>query len=139
MTLAVDASALVKRYLHEPGRDLVVESMAADDVWCASALCRTEVLLVLHRIASGPRQASALARAFRDDWDAFHVVPVDDRCLARAADVGAEYGLRTVDAVHLAAADRLPRPVHYLTFDRHQIPGALALGLQVISPVASEA
>ena len=138
MTLAVDASALVKRYLREPGRDLVLETMAADDVWCASELCRTEVLLVLHRIASGPRQAGALARAFRDDWDAFHVVPVDDRCLARATDVGTEFGLRTVDAVHLAAADRLPRPTSYLTFDRHQIPGALALGLQVISPLASE-
>ena len=139
MTLAVDASALVKRYLHEPGRELVLEAMGADDVWCASELCRTEVLLVLHRVASGPRQANALARSFRDDWDAFNVVPVDDRCLARAADIGAEYGLRTVDAVHLAAADRLPRPTHYLTFDRHQIPGALALGLQVVSPLASEA
>ena len=139
MTLAIDASALVKRYLHEPGRDLVLDAMAADAVWCASELSRTEVLLVLHRIASGPRQAAALARAFRDDWDAFHVVPVDDRCLARATDIGAEYGLRTVDAVHLAAADRLPRPTHFLTFDRHQIPGALALGLQVVSPLASDA
>jgi predicted nucleic acid-binding protein len=138
MTLAVDASALVKRYLHEPGRELVMDAMRADDVWCASALCRTEVLLVLHRIASGPRQANALARSFRDDWDAFNVVPVDGRCLARATDIGTEYGLRTVDAVHLAAADRLPRPTHFLTFDRHQIPGALALGLQVISPLALE-
>ena len=33
------------------------------------------------------------------------------------------------------AADRLPRPTNFLTFDRHQIPGALALGLEVISPV----
>ena len=136
MTLAVDASALVKRYVHEDGRELVLEAMAADDVWCASELCRTETMLVLHRVATGPRQADLLWRAFRDDWDAFNVVPVDDRCLARAVDIGAEYGLRTVDAVHLAAADRLPRPTHYLTFDRRQIPGALALGLQVISPLA---
>ena len=135
MTLAVDASAFVKRYLHEPGRDLVLDTMASDPVWCASALCRSEVLLVLHRIASGPRQAAALGRAFRDDWDACNVVPVDERCLARAADVGIEFGLRTVDAVHLAAADRLPRPTSFLTFDRHQIPGALALGLEVVSPV----
>ena len=138
MTLAVDSSALVKRYLREPGRDLVVETMAADPVWCASELVRTEVMLALHRVAIGPRQADQLWRSFRDDWDAFHVVPVDDRCLARAVDVGARFGLRTVDAVHLAAADRLPRPARYLTFDRHQIPGALALGLDVVSPVASE-
>jgi predicted nucleic acid-binding protein len=137
--LAIDASAFVKRYLREPGHDLVVETMAADDVWCASELCRTEVLLVLHRIASGPRQARDLSAAFREDWDACNVVPVDDRCLARATDVGTEYGLRTVDAIHLAAADRLPRPAHFLTFDRHQIPGALAIGLEVISPLALEA
>ncbi|HVM51646.1 MAG TPA: type II toxin-antitoxin system VapC family toxin [Acidimicrobiales bacterium] len=138
MTLAVDASALVKRYLHEPGRDLVLEAMADDRLWCASELCRAEAMLVLHRVASGPRQARDLWRSFRDDWDAFNVVPVDDRCLARATEIGVEFGLRTVDAVHLAAADRLPRPVSYLTFDRHQIPGALALGLQVVSPLASE-
>ena len=132
--IAVDASALVKRYLQEPGRDLVLDAMGSDPVWCASELCRAEAMLVLHRVASGPRQADALWRAFRDDWDAFNVVPVDDHCLAHAVEIGAEYGLRTVDAVHLAAADRLPRPTHFLTFDRHQIPGALALGLQVISP-----
>ena len=137
--LGVDASALVKRYLHEPGRDLVLEAMDGDPVWCASELCRAETMLVLHRIASGPRQAEVLWRAFRDDWDAFNVVPVDDRCLAHAVEIGAEYGLRTVDAVHLAAADRLPRPTQWLTFDRHQIPGALALGLDVISPIAFEA
>jgi len=136
--LAIDASAFVKRYLREPGRELVVSTMAADPLWCASELCRTETMLVLHRIASGPRQARDLQRAFRDDWDAVHVVPVDDRCLARATDLGVEFGLRTVDAVHLAAADRLPRPTSYLTFDRHQIPGALAIGLDVISPLASE-
>jgi predicted nucleic acid-binding protein len=133
--IAIDASAFVKRYLHEPGRDLVLQAMAEDRVWCASELCRTEAMLVLHRIASGPRQRDALWRSFRDDWDACNVVPVDDRCLARATEIGVEFGLRTVDAVHLAAADRLPRPASFLTFDRHQIPGALALGLEVISPV----
>lgn len=136
MTVFVDASAFVKRYLHEPGHDLVVDAMSSDPVWCASELCRTETLLVLHRVASGPRMARDLWAAFRDDWDACNVVPVDDRCLARATDIGVEFGVRTVDAVHLAAADRLPRPVSYLTFDRQQIPGALALGLQVVSPLA---
>ena len=136
--IAIDSSALAKRYLREPGHELVVEAMEGDPVWCASELVRTEVMLALHRVAIGPRQADQLWRALRDDWDAFHVVPIDDRCLARAVEVGAQFGLRTVDAVHLAAIDRLPRPVRFLTFDRHQIPGALALGLDVLSPLASE-
>jgi predicted nucleic acid-binding protein len=133
--LVVDASALVKRYVREPGRDLVLAAMDADDVWCASALARSETMVTLHRMASGPYQQARLWHAFRDDWDAFVVVPVDDRCLARAIEIGAEFGVRTVDAIHLAAADRLPRPVRYLTFDRHQIPAAVALGLEVVSPV----
>ena len=63
--------------------------------------------------------------------------PLDDRCLARAVEIGATYGVRIVDAIHLAAADRLPGPVRYLTFDRHQIPAADALGFEVVSPVAA--
>jgi predicted nucleic acid-binding protein len=134
VTLALDTSALVRRYIDEPERDLVVETMGASPVWVASALARTEVLITLHQLAAGPRQQARLWSSFRDDWAAFAVVPVDDRCLARAVELGAQFGVRIVDAIHLAAADRLPRPVRFLTFDRHQIPAAAALGLEVISP-----
>ena len=133
MTLFVDTSALVKRYVDEPDRDLVLDAMAADEVWCASALCRTEALLVLHRIAATPRQAERLATMLRSDWDAFHVVPVDERCLASAADIGANYGLKAVDAIHLAAAARLPRPVRYLTLDPRQVSAAVAFDLEHVT------
>jgi predicted nucleic acid-binding protein len=137
VTLAIDTSALLKRYLREPGRELVVETMDGDTDWCASALVRTEVLVALHRSAVSRRQQQQLWSTFRDDWDAMVVIPVDDRCLGRAVEIGAGFGIRTVDAIHLAAADRLPRPTRYLTFDRHQIPAAASLGLEVVSPVES--
>ena len=89
-------------------------------------------------VARRARQQSALWRELRDEWDAFWVVPIDDRCMARAVEIGATYGVRIVDAIHLAAADRLPGPVRYLTFERQQIPAADALGFEVISAVASE-
>jgi predicted nucleic acid-binding protein len=135
MTLFVDTSALVRRYVRDRHRPMVIDAMRADDRWCASALARTETQLALHRTAVSPGQQTALWRALRDDWEAFWVVPLDDRCLARAVELGATYGLRIVDAVHVAAADRLPRPVRFLTFDRRQIPAAASLGLEVISPV----
>jgi predicted nucleic acid-binding protein len=134
VTLFLDTSAIVRRYVRAPGRDLVLDAMAADADWCASALCRSEALLALHRLAVAPSQSARMWSRLRDDWDAFVVVPVDDRCLAHAVELGATYALRTVDAVHLAAADRLPRPASYVTFDRHQIPAAAALGFDVISP-----
>ena len=42
-----------------------------------------------------------------------------------------------MDAIHLAAADRLPRPVRYLTLDRHQIPAAAGLGFDLVAPLAN--
>ncbi|MEM7288197.1 MAG: type II toxin-antitoxin system VapC family toxin [Actinomycetota bacterium] len=133
--LAMDTSALMRRYIPDPHASLVLDAMAGADVWCASELARTEVLMALHRMAMAPFQHEELWRSARADWDAFHVVPVDGRCLSHAADLGATYGLRLTDAIHLAAADRLPRPVQYLTFDRRQIPAAAELGLVVLTPV----
>lgn len=115
---------------------MINDAMEADPVWCASDLARTEVMLALHRIAGNELLADDLWAAARADFDAFVLVPVDQQCIARATELGAAYGLRTVDAVHLAAADRLPRPVRYATLDRHQIPAAVALGFELISPPA---
>lgn len=135
MNLYVDTSALVRRYLHDRHRPVVLDAMAEADAWCASALVRTEAQLTLHRAAVSARQQSDLWRGLRDEWEHFWVVPLDDRCMARAVEIGATYAVRIVDAIHLAAADRLPRPVRYLTLDRQQIPAADALGFEVVSPV----
>lgn len=135
MTLYVDTSALVRRYLHDRHRSIVLDAMAADDAWCASALVRSETQVALHRAAVSARQQAELWRALRDEWEAFWVVPLDERGLARAVEIGATYGVRIVDAIHLAAADRLPGPVRYLTFERQQIPAAAALGFEVVSAV----
>ena len=135
MTLYVDTSALVQRYVHDRHRALVLDAMAGDDPWCTSALARTEAQLVLHRASASAHQQQALWSALRDEWDAFWVVPLDDRCLAQAVQLGATYRVRLVDAVHLAAAHRLPGPVRYLTLDRQQIAAAAALGFEVVSPI----
>ena len=54
------------------------------------------------------------------------VVPIDERTLGRAVELGTLYGLRTVDAVHLAALDRLPCPLGLATLDARQIPAAVS-------------
>ncbi|MEE3186934.1 MAG: type II toxin-antitoxin system VapC family toxin [Actinomycetota bacterium] len=133
MTVVLDTSALLKRYLSEPGHDLVSQHLKRDPVWCASALARSEVQLSLHRVASGAVEQRELWSTFREDWDRIAVVPLDERCLARSVEIGANFRLQIVDALHLAAADRLPRPLTYLTFDSHQIPAALSLGFEVVS------
>ena len=133
MTLALDTSALLGRYLSGPHRSVVLDAMAADPVWCAAALARTEALGMVDRVCDLPTDGDRLRRALRDDWERIHVVPLDQRCLDRAAELTREQPLRTVDALHLAAADRLPRPVTFVTFDPRQIPVALTLGFDVAS------
>ena len=133
MTLALDTSALLARYLSGPHRAVVLDAMAADHSWCASALALAEAMGLVDRITDNPVERTDLRRAIRDDWERIHVVPLDQLCLDRAAELGREQPLRTVDALHLAAADRLPGPVTFVTFDPRQIPVALALGFDVAS------
>jgi len=133
VTLALDTSALLARYLEGPARRTVLEAMNTDPDWCASALALTEALMLVDRLGDDPSRTDALRRAVRDDWERIHVVPLDPMCLERAGELGRTQPLRTVDALHLAAADRLPRPLTFATFDPAQIPVALGLGFEVVS------
>lgn len=129
--LVLDTSALVKRYVDEVGTAEVVRLMAEDTVWSASALCRAEAHVTLCHLGFEETVERQLGRALQDDWMRFHVVPVDDLCLARASEIGCQRKLRTLDAIHLAAADRLPRPFRFVTFDVRQADGAQQLGFDV--------
>lgn len=134
MTLMLDATALLARYLDVAFRPALLEAMDADHEWCASALALTEALMVVDRIGDDPERAAHLRACLRDDWDCVAVVPTDAGCLARAAELGRRYPLGTIDALVMAAADRLPRPLTFATLDPVQIPVALALGFEVLSP-----
>ncbi len=133
MTLFLDTTALLARFLEGPARDVVLRAMTADGDWCASALALSEALMLVDRLGDDPGRTDDLRRAIRDDWERVHVVPVDQRCLDRAAELGRTQPVRTVDAIHLAAADRLPRPLTYATFDPGQIPVAMSLGYEIVS------
>ena len=131
--LALDSSALLARYLGGPARQIVLDAMAGDEDWCASALALSEVLALIERASTLETERDALRRAVRDDWERINVVPVDQVCLDRAAEIGRTQPVRTVDAIHLAAADRLPKPITFCTFDPRQIPVAISLGFDVAS------
>ncbi len=132
--LVLDTSALLRRYIADANRTLVIDAMNDAEAWAASAVARTELQLGLFAAAVSPRSRDELWAAVRNDWEAMWEIPLDRRCLARATEIGARYGMSLVDSLHLAAADRLPRPVRYCTFERQQIPAAAELGFDVISP-----
>ena len=124
---------MLARYLDGPFQPVILDAMKADHDWCASALALTEAMMLVDRLGDDPTRTDELRGAIRDDWSRIAVVPVDQRCMDRAAELGRTQPVRTVDALHLAAADRLPRPLTYATFDPAQIPVALSLGFDVIS------
>ncbi|TPW11799.1 MAG: hypothetical protein FD127_3009 [Acidimicrobiaceae bacterium] len=134
MTVYLDASALVMAHLEQPARTTVLDAMADDPEWCTSGLTLVESLALIDRVADEPILRSDLEDLVRLTWDRIAVVPIDQRCLDRAAALMREQPLRLSDALHLAAADRLPRPVRFVTVDPAQIPVALSLGFDVVSP-----
>lgn len=131
--IALDTTALLARYLDHPGRAVVRVAMSADPQWCVSALALAEALALVDRLTIDPITGNELRRALHDDWGRMAVVPVDALCLERAAELARLHPLRMTDALHLAAADRLPRRVTYVTFDASQIPVAEALGFDLLS------
>jgi predicted nucleic acid-binding protein len=133
MTVFLDSTALLARYIETPEQAIVRQAMASDHDWCACALALAECLTLIDRIVADPADADDVRRALRDDWQRFAVIPVDQLCLDRAGDLGRTQPIRMIDALHLAAADRLSRPVTYVTFDPAQIPAALGLEFEVVS------
>lgn len=133
MTLALDTSAVLALAVDGPQRPVVLAALDADPVWCASALALAEALPAIDRLTDEQILRADLEDAVRLAWDHLHVVPIDQRCLDRAAGLARQQPVRLTDAIHLAAAERLPGPVRFVTFDAAQIGVAEALGLQVVS------
>jgi uncharacterized protein len=136
MTLFVESSALLKRYVDEMGTTAVIDAMQNDRDWIACAIAHTEAALALCHAALSEEEIAAARRRLDDDWHRFRVLPTDGACLLRAVEIGCDQRIRTLDAIHLAAADRLPRPLMFLTFDRRQAAAALALGFDVAGEAA---
>ena len=129
--LFLDTSALLKRYVDEDGTAVVLRRMADDVDWVASELALAEAEITLCHLGFEPRDGARLRDDLRADWARFLVVPVDGACLAEAASIGCEHQIRTLDAIHVAAARRLPTPTTFLTFDLRQAVVAQALDLEI--------
>ncbi|CAB4362682.1 MAG: PIN domain-containing protein [Actinobacteria bacterium] len=131
MSVFFDTSAVVALHVENPVRRVAVGALV--DGTCVSALALTEALALIAKLTDEPVLQADLEDALRLQWDRYAVVPVDQRCLDRAAQLMRDQPIRLADALHLAAADRLPRPITFVTFDPTQIPVALSLGFDVVS------
>lgn len=131
MTTFFDTSAVMA--VHVEARERAVAAAVLDEATCVSALALTEALATIDRLTDEAALRGDLEDALRLQWDRYYVVPIDQRCLDDATRLLREQPVRLADAIQLAAARRLPRPVRYVTFDPVQIPVALGLGFEVVS------
>lgn len=131
MTLYLDASALFKRYVTETGSDVVAPLLKANPRWVAAIHTYAEISINLGRRLGGRGLAIAVAQ-FERDWDAIQIVALDDNLCRRAGAIGVQYRLRTLDALHLAAAERAGgAELTVVTFDDRLAAGARAMGFPV--------
>ena len=124
MILYLDASALVKRYVTEPGSLEVAEAINRAEMAGTALVSRAEVAAALAKAARvgtlTQEEALASLRAFRAEWPHAVRVQVTEMVVAQADTLAWEHGLRGYDAIHLAAAafwqDALGQPVTMATF-----------------------
>lgn len=131
MTMYVDSSALTKLYLDEPESGAATEILV-DEHWTTARHAYVEVRRALHRTLNGSSLRRA-REAFEDNWRDTEIVELDDRICREAADLAEATGVRTLDALHLAAARRAGAPrLAVVTFDYRQARAARSLGWTVV-------
>lgn len=142
MALYVDTSALLKRYLDEPDSGTAEAYLEADPDWYSGrhtyvetrrnlwrALCGSD----LPDAEAGRAELARLRDVFEDDWRRMAVIELDEVTCRLAADIAELTSLRTLDALHLAAASRLgPQVLTVLTFDIRQAQAARQLHFTVL-------
>ena len=131
MTLYVDASALMKRYVDERDSDVAEQLMGTDPVLVTSNLTEVELRRNLARLLDG-EDLLRTRRQVQADLDAFALVSLDATTCSEGARIAEQTLCRSLDALHIAAARRTGGRTVLLTFDVRQAQAARSAGLTVI-------
>jgi predicted nucleic acid-binding protein len=112
----------------EPGSDLVREAMTRAETWF---MCRVGFVETVRAV--GLAGGSTAVKSVTEEWHALAVVEVDQRLVEDAARLAVGHDLRSLDALHLAAALVLPREnLVFASWDRRQYAAAAAEGLALM-------
>jgi len=132
VTLYVDSSALIKRYVDEPDSDETAAHLSSDPSLTTARHTLVEVRRNLARLLrEGP--AAAAASDFAADAARLEIIELDAETCERAATIAEVTGAKSLDAMHLAAAQRAGgRAISFLTFDLRQAQAARTLGFTVL-------
>ncbi len=128
----MDSSALLKRYIDEPDSEAAEALLRSDPSLLTARHTIVEVRRNLARLLD-ETDAAAARSAFTQDLRVFSIVELDEVTCETAAAIAEMTRVRTLDALHLAAAQRVGgSAVPFLTFDLRQAQAARTLGLIVL-------
>jgi len=132
VSLYVDSSAFLKLYFDEPDSPMCEEILRGDSAWVTGRHTRVEVRRNLVRVLSGPRLRE-IRGEFDEDWSYCQVVDLDEVTCELASEIAQGTGVRSLDALHLAAARRVgPGTLPLLTYDLRLAQSARSLGFHVL-------
>lgn len=124
----LDSSALVKLVVAEPESRALRAYLRREPERVSCALARTEVLRSVRPL--GPAAVAGARRVLRS----VHMIRLDEALLDAAGTLD-PVGLRSLDAIHLAAAQLIAPALRALvTYDRRMADAAAALGFAVVAP-----
>ena len=132
MAQYVDSSALVKLYMNEPESESCEELFRRDLDWVSAGHTEVEVRRTLARVLAGS-SFEAAREQFLGHWRRVKVVDLDRAICRTAAEIAEVTGVRSLDALHLAAAQRAGGgtvPIH--TYDLRLAQAARSLGWTVL-------
>lgn len=132
MSLYVDTSALLKRYISEDESGACERILLGDPSWVTARHTSVEVVRNLAKLLGGSER-SRMKKIFAADWSRFYVVELDETTCRRAGELAETLQVRTLDALHLAAAERAGGPaLPFVTYDLRQAQAARSLGWTVL-------
>jgi len=139
MILYLDASALVKSYVEEPGSADTLTLINQADISGTAIVTRAEVAASLakarRRGALSQKEADEAIALFHQEWHQLVHVMASEVVVARADSLAWEYNLRGYDAVHLASAlvwqETLASLITLATFDKALWKAAKAVYIDI--------
>ncbi len=132
MSLYIDTSALMKVYVNENASEECQRILKSDPTWITARHTWVEVMRNLPRLLDRP-ELRRQEKEFRSDWRSMSVIDLDQQTCERAAEIARTHTVRTLDALHLAAAVRAGgASLPFVTYDLRQAQAARALGLTVL-------
>jgi predicted nucleic acid-binding protein len=132
VTLYLDSSVLLKRYVDESDSTRYNSILVSDEAWLTCRITWVEVWRNLgRRVTAG--DALKARDAFQADWVRLAVVEIDAVLTEEAGRLADLTGARSLDALHLAAVQRAgPIGVTLVTADLRQAQAARSLGWAVL-------